>query len=32
MNPIVLYTICSAYNLPFPEDTIKMIKIPSQTL
>ena len=31
MNPLVLYTICSAYNLPFPEDTIKMIRIPPQT-
>jgi AMMECR1 domain-containing protein len=31
MDPIVLYTICSAYRLPFPEDTIKMIRIPSQT-
>ena len=31
MNPIVLYTICSAYRLPFPEDAIKMIKIPPQT-
>ena len=31
MNPIVLYTICSAYNLPIPEDTIKMIRIPPQT-
>jgi AMMECR1 domain-containing protein len=31
MNPIVLYTICSAYRLPIPEDTKKMIRIPSQT-
>ena len=31
MDPIVLYTICSAYRLPFPEDTIKMIRIPPQT-
>ena len=31
MNSIVLYTICSAYRLPFPEDTIKMIRIPPQT-
>jgi len=31
MDPIVLYTICSAYKLPIPEDTIKMIKIPLQT-
>ena len=31
MNPIVLYTICSAYRLPIPEDTIKMIRIPPQT-
>lgn len=31
MNPIVIYTICSAYKLPIPEDTIKMIRIPPQT-
>ena len=31
MDPLVLYTICSAYRLPFPEDTIKMIRIPTQT-
>ena len=31
MNPIVLYTICSAYRLPIPENTIKMIKIPANT-
>ena len=31
MDPLVLYTICSAYRLPIPEDTIKMIRIPSQT-
>ncbi len=31
MDPIVLYTICSAYRLPIPEDTIKMIRIPPQT-
>jgi AMMECR1 domain-containing protein len=31
MNPIVLYTICSAYKLPIPEDTKKNIRIPTQT-
>ncbi len=31
MNPLVLYTIYSAYGLPIPEDTLKMIKIPPQT-
>jgi len=31
MNSVVLYTICSAYQLPIPEDTKKMIRIPSQT-
>ena len=31
MDPLVLYTICSAYRLPIPEGTIKMIRIPSQT-
>ena len=31
MNPIVLYTICSAYRLPIPENTIKMIRIPANT-
>ena len=31
MDPLVLYTICSAYRLPIPEDTIKMIRIPPQT-
>jgi AMMECR1 domain-containing protein len=31
MDPFVLYTICSAYRLPIPEDTIKMIRIPPQT-
>ena len=28
---MVLYTICSAYGLPYPEDTKKMIRIPPQT-
>jgi len=31
MDPLVLYTICSAYNLPFPDDYLKMIKIPTNT-
>lgn len=31
MNPIVLYTICSAYKIPIPEDTKKIIKIQAQT-
>ena len=31
MDPIVLYTICSAYKLPIPEDTKKIIRIPAQT-
>jgi len=31
MDPLVLYTICSAYKLPIPEDTKKMIRIPPQT-
>ena len=31
MDPIVLYTICSAYRLPIPEDTKKIIRIPPQT-
>jgi AMMECR1 domain-containing protein len=31
MNPIVLYTICSSYRLPIPEDTKKIIRIPQQT-
>jgi len=31
MDPIVLYTICSAYGLPRAEDTKKMIRIPPQT-
>jgi AMMECR1 domain-containing protein len=31
MDPIVLYTICSAYKLPIPEDTKKNIRIPPQT-
>ena len=31
MDPLILYTICSAYGLSIPEDTIKMIKIPPQT-
>lgn len=31
MDPIVLYTICSAYKIPIPEDTKKIIRIPQQT-
>jgi len=31
MNPIIIYSICSAYKLPVPEDIKKMIRIPSQT-
>jgi len=31
MNPIVLYTICSAYKIPIPDDIKKMIRIPQQT-
>jgi AMMECR1 domain-containing protein len=31
MNPIVLYTICSTYKIPIPEDTKKIIRIPAQT-
>jgi AMMECR1 domain-containing protein len=31
MDPIVLYTICTAYKLPIPEDTKKIIRIPAQT-
>lgn len=31
MDPIVLYTLCSVYKLPFPDDYLKMIKIPMQT-
>ena len=31
MDPIVLYTICSAYKLPIPEDTKNIIRIPAQT-
>jgi AMMECR1 domain-containing protein len=31
MDPIILYTICSAYNLPTPEDTKNIIRIPAQT-
>jgi AMMECR1 domain-containing protein len=31
MDQIVLYTICSAYKLPIPEDTKKIIRIPPQT-
>jgi AMMECR1 domain-containing protein len=31
MDPIVLYTICSAYGLPIPGDTKKIIRIPPQT-
>ena len=31
MDPIVLYTICSSYRLPIPEDTKKIIRIPQQT-
>ena len=31
MNPIILYTICSAYKIPIPEDVKKMIRIPPQT-
>lgn len=31
MDPLVLYTICSAYGLPIPEDTKKIIRIPPQT-
>ena len=31
MEPIVLYTICSSYKLPIPEDTKKIIRIPPQT-
>ena len=31
MYPIILYIICSAYKLPYPEDTKKMIRIPIQT-
>jgi AMMECR1 domain-containing protein len=31
MDPIVLYTICSSYKLPIPEDTKKNIRIPQQT-
>jgi len=31
MDPLVLYTICSAYGLPIPEDIKKMIRIPPQT-
>jgi AMMECR1 domain-containing protein len=31
MEPIVLYTICSSYKLPIPEDTKKIIRIPQQT-
>jgi len=31
MNPIILYTICSAFKIPIPEDIKKMIRIPQQT-
>jgi len=31
MNPFILYTICSAYKIPIPEDIKKMIRIPPQT-
>ena len=31
MDQLVLYAICSAYNLPFPDDFIKMIRIPPNT-
>jgi len=31
MNPIVLYSICSAYKLPIPEDVKNIIRIPAQT-
>ena len=31
MDPIILYTICSAYNLPFPDDFLLPIKIPPNT-
>lgn len=31
MDPLVIYTICSAYNLPFSDDFLKMIKIPPNT-
>jgi AMMECR1 domain-containing protein len=31
MNPIILYTICSTYKIPIPEDVKKMIRIPPQT-
>lgn len=31
MDPIVLYAISSAYELPIPEDTIKMIRIPPKS-